>query len=409
MAGAAPREEGRAGHGELYVGLELGLTKWVLCFSGEGKKYRWVTLEGTEACVSKALEEVGKARKKLGLSAKCRVVSCYEAGRHGFSVHRELAVAGIESIVVDSSSIEVPRRLRRNKTDGLDAKSLVRLLMRWAGGESEALRVVRVPTVEQEDERRLQREIRRLKHERTALTNRIKSLLLLVGVRIDKLGSDFPEVLEKARQFDGTALPPYLLADVQHSYERRCLLDQQLHEIKTVRSARLKQIQKAEQADRKAAQVDQKPESYAEQVASLVLHLTRLSGIGDESAWLLATEFFGWREFRNRRQVAGSAGLVPTVQLSCTVQRDGGISKAGNRRVRWMLQEIAWCWLRFQPNSALTVWYNRKFAGGSSRQRRTGAVALARRLAIDLWRYVADGVVPEGALFKHERPQVRAA
>jgi len=394
MARGTSREKAKAATCWLHLGLELGLDKWVLCFSN-GKKFRWITLRNEQASVKRLLEEAGKARKSLGLSGEVRAMCSYEAGRHGFSVHRELVAAGVESQVVDSASIEVPRRKRRNKTDRIDAKALVKLQMRWAGGEKDALRVVRVPTVEQEDERRPEREIHRLKKERTAQTNRIKALLLLAGVRVRKLDKKFAGVLEKARQFDGSPLPPHLLEEVRHSYERRCLAERQMQGLRKARRERLRTASERLQAK-------QEPRSYADRAASGVVGLSRLYGIGAESAWLLMTEFFGWRDFKNRRQVAGSGGLVTTVHLSCTVQQDQGISKAGNPRVRWMLQEIAWSWLRFQPESELTKWYNAKFGAGTSRQRRTGAVALARRLVVDLWKYVAYGVIPKGARLKGE-------
>jgi len=132
----------------------------------------------------------------------------------------------------------------------------------------------------------------------------------------------------------------------------------------------------------------------------LVAQLTRLRAIGAKGAWVLVKEMFGWRTFANRRELAGSLGLVPTPYASGDSQLEQGISKAGNRRVRGLLVELAWGWLRLQPSSALAQWFDRRFASGGKRLRRIGIVALARRLAIALWRYLKNGEIPAGAQLK---------
>jgi len=377
----------------VYLAIELGLDKWVLCFS-DGTRFRLVTLRGAGCCtVANVLAEAEHARRKFRLPPKAKLVCCYEAGRHGFSVQRELAAAGAECLVVDSSSIEVPRRMRRNKTDRIDAHKLVRLLLRYRGGEKEALRVARVPTVEQEDDRRPAREMCRLKKERTALINRMRGLLMLFGVRLGKVKLVY-EVLKKACQYDGSPLPTLLVAEVRRTAERKDLLDAQIAQINKERRARLHRERRAQKKN---------GGRITDRTAHKVLHIMQLCGIGEQGAWLLVTEAFGWRTFSNRRQAGGFTGIVPTVFASCTIERGQGMSKAGNSRVRWMMQELAWCWLRFQPDSKLSRWFDARFGNGSDAQRCIGAGALARRLFVELSRWDEHGIVPEGAVLRHER------
>lgn len=400
MAQAALNEN-RTGKEAVYLGLELGMDKWVLCFY-DGHRQRLVTLMDERACVVELVLAWGKVKKKWHLGADVGLVTCYEAGRHGFWVHRELESQSVKSHVVDSSSIEMARR-RRNKTDKTDAMKLARLLARFERGETNALRVVRVPTVNDEDERRPHREIFRLKKERTGLTNRIKGILFLCGVRLRKINGKFKEWLEGARQVDGSPIPAHLKLDAQHTYERWCLTNKHLDEIKAARNERLRAQRAREQPDKKpkaSKHAHAQPVCANDPVAAMVLRLQELFGIGEESSWLLVAEFFGWRKFKNRRELAGSAGLVPTERTSCSIHYTDGISKAGNPRVRWMMQEIAWGWLKHQPDSALARWYREKFGAGGKRNRKVGGVALARRLLIDLWRYLEQGVVPDGARLK---------
>jgi transposase len=387
MTPAALRKESKPSFETVYVGLELGLDKWVVCFSN-GQKERIVELSTPSvAGLCSALE---KTRDKLHLQQKARVLCCYEAGRHGFSVHRELLSRGVENIVVDSSSIEVPRRARRAKTDKIDARALTRLLIRHTGGEPRVLRAVRIPTREQEDERRPMREYNRLKGEKTGLTNRLKGLLALYGLRIRTFNEGFPGWLREQRLFDGTAVPEQMKAELLRSFERLQLVTRQLRELGRARVSRLREETKALNEDGRGRDA----------IAGLVLQLMQLTGIGDRSAWLLVTEFFSWRCFRNRKQVAAAAGLTPTPYASSTISREQGISKTGNPAIRWLMLQLAWRWLRLQPGSELSKWYEKKYAHAGSRQRRAGIVAIARRLLIDLWRYTTLGVVPEGAKLK---------
>jgi transposase len=366
----------------MYVGLELGLDKWVACFA-DGRTERVRKVES--ATIEGLLGEVEKAKAKLAVSKSCRVMFVQEAGRQGFWIHRALEKAGLESLVVDSSSIEVPRKFRRNKTDKLDARALSRLAIRFDHGEPKALRVCQVPTVEQEDARRPTRERMRLKKERTAQTNRIKALLYLHGRRLQKID----QTMEK--ELESSDLPPNLRGELIRSLQRWSVIDAQLRQLASVKRARIKELKTNPKPGVK------RPRATGAELKEL--HLTLLRGIGPEIASLLTAELFGWRTFRNRRQVGAAAGLVSTIQQSCNVEHHPGISKSGNPRVRWMMLQAAWSWLRFQPQSQLARWYERRFAHGGSRQRRIGIVAVARRLLVDLWKYVEQGVVPEGAEF----------
>jgi transposase len=316
----------------------------------------------------------------MGLARECQVVSCYEAGREGFWLHRFLTAHGIENLVVDSSSIEVSRRRRRAKTDRLDGESLLDLLLRHrAGSRKKVWSVVRVPTVEQEDRRHLHRELQSAKRDRTRLTNRIKGLLANHGLRLD-LKRDVSAQLAALRQWDGSALPPGLRARLAREWERVRVCTTLIERLEAERRELLRQGD--------------------DPTLEKVRQLNLLRGIGTNSAWLYALELFGWREFRNRRQVGAIVGLVPTPHDSGQAEREQGMSKAGNRHVRAMAIEIAWGWLRFQPESVLSKWYQRRFGSGSKRVRKIGIVALARKLIIELWRFLETGVVPEGAQLK---------
>jgi transposase len=357
----------------LYMALELSNQTWKLTL-GDGAKRRqgWVP-----ACeLPKLREALSQAKQRFGLPAATLVVSCYEAGRDGFWLHRQLRSMGIENDVVDSSSIEVNRRKRRAKTDRIDGEHLLTKLVRYHAGERGGWSVVRVPTVAEEDARRLHRELDRLKRERGSHQCRLQALLVTQGIRA-KVDAGFGRRLETLKLWDGSALPEALKGELQREHERLKLLEGQIKALEAQRRERLRP-----------------PSSQAEQQ---VVQLMRLGAIGPASAWLFVMEFFGWRAFRNRREVGALAGLVGTPYNSGDSEQDQGISKAGNHRVRAMAVEIAWLWLRYQPHSALSQWYSRRFAGGGKRLRRVGIVALARRVLVALWRYLEHGVLPQGA------------
>jgi transposase len=379
MAVTTQREECSAtAGGRLLMSMELGRRQWKLGFTaGMGQRPRRRTVS-TDAW-DRLPEEIAAAKTRLRLPADAPVISCYEAGRDGFWIHRYLTSLEIENLVVDSSSIEVNRRARRAKTDRMDVEKLLAMLLRYTGGERTVWRVVRVPTEADEQRRQLHRELVTLKQDRTRVTNRITGLLVTVGVLL-KVNARFGRRLDQLRQWNGQPVPEELRVRLSREWEKVELLTTQIHDLERARRAMVR-------------------ESRDEAVA-LVRRLLELRGIGDNAAWLFVTEFFAWRGFRNRRQVGGSTGLVGTPYQSGALNHEQGISKAGNRRVRAIAVQIAWGWLTHQRQSALTQWYNRRFANGGPVARKIGIVAVARRLVIDLWRYLDAGVIPDGALLK---------
>jgi transposase len=361
----------------LYMAFELGAKEWKLAVTDSRKQARIVTIEAGD--LDRLKNEISRSKARYKLSSECRVLSCYEAGRDGFWLHRFLQNVGVENSVVDSSSIEVNRRQRRAKTDRLDARKLLSMLMRYHGGESKLWSVVRVPSVQDEDARQIHRELEQLKKQQVQHRTRIESLLCTQGVRVP-IGKDFIKRLEQATQYDGKALPIYFIHRIKREYELFSAVHKQILTIETERRNLLK-------------------ESKSERIEK-VRKLQQLCGIGVNGAWLLVMEFFGWRVFANRKQVGNAAGLTGTPYDSGGSGREQGISKAGNRRIRGMMAELAWCWVRFQPDSALSRWFAKRFAHGNSRLRRIGITAVARRLLIELWRFIERGTVPEGAVFK---------
>jgi len=368
-----------ARHDTLHLSLELGEDGWTLSFtSGFGEPVLRRRIRSRDRTA--LLREIDAMKERMGLARECRAVSCYEAGREGFWLHRFLSAHGIENLVVDSSSIEVSRRRRRAKTDRLDGESLLDLLLRHrAGSRKKVWSVVRVPTVEQEDRRHLHRELQSAKRDRTRLTNRIKGLLANHGLTLD-LKKDVPAQLAALRQWDGSALPAGLQARLAREWERVSFCTVLIERLEAERRELLREGD--------------------DPVLEKVRQLNLLRGIGTNSAWLYGMELFGWRQFRNRKEIGAIVGLAPTPHASGMQEREQGMSKAGNRHVRAMAIEIAWGWLRFQPRSELSQWYQRRFGSGSTRLRKIGIVALARKLLIALWRYLETGVVPEGAELK---------
>ena len=362
----------------LFLALELSHSKWKLGSTvGVGRKPRERTIAASD--LGALHEEVSRAKRRFGLEPSARVVSCYEAGREGFWLDRHLRHAGIENIVVDPSSLEVNRRRRRAKTDRLDVGKLLRQLMRWWSGEPRVWGVVRVPSVEAEDQRQLHRELEALKRERTRHTNRMTSLLVTQGIRL-KVSRSFLARLSAVRLWDNSPVPAGLRSRLEREYARWTLVQEQIAELEKQRRSALR--------------------TARDRGAQTARRLYRLRGIGENYAWLASMEVFAWRRFANRRQVGAMAGLTPTPYSSGQIQRDQGIGKDGNRRLRAATVEIAWGWLRFQPDSALSKWFQERYGPGSRRSRRVGIVALARKLLIALWRYLETGVPPAGAVLK---------
>jgi transposase len=359
----------------LYLALELSGNSWKLAFTvGLGQKPRLRTIPARNTAA--LLQEIQKAKARFDLTEDAPVVSCYEAGRDGFWLHRFLVHHGIDNRVVDSASIEVNRRQRRAKSDALDATKLVEMLIRWRNGESRVWSIIHVPTVEDEDRRQRHRELIELKAQRTEHTNRIKGLLAALGLSV-VVDAKLPQRLEGLRQWDGAPLPSNLRERILREFARWQQVDEQVRAL--------------ENQQRRAVRDDTEPD------VELVRRLLNLKGIGPVGAWILVREVFSWRQIKNRRELAALAGLTPTPYSSGESQREQGISKAGNRRVRWILIELAWGWLHYQPESALSRWYQRRFGSGNARARKVGIVALARKLLIALWKYLEHEEVPEGA------------
>ncbi len=378
MRPAATRPHATDVPSTLYLAFELGNTEWKLAMTtrvDQAPLVRTIPARGLTTLET----EIARAKVHVRLPASAPVRSCYEAGRDGFWLHRYLVSRDIANSIVDSSSIEVNRRRRRTKTDRLDACKLVTMLIRATSGEKRVWSVVNVPTLDEEDRRQVHRELLFARRDRGRHTNRIKGLLASQGVPLARI-QELPTHLVTARLWDGTPLPALLCVRLEREWEAVLGYTTRIRALKQERRALLRITD-----DPAIAQVRQ---------------LNHLRGIGIDSAWLYVMEFFAWRQFRNRRQVGGLAGLTDTHYQSGDLQHEQGISKAGNRWVRALAINTAWAWLRFQPKSALARWYQKKFGKGNSRIRKIGIVALARKLLIAFWRYLDTGLIPEGAVLR---------
>lgn len=360
----------------LYMAIELSNGKWLLGFTiGFGQQPRLRNLAARD--LKGLAEEIRQAKERFGLSENARVLSCYEAGRDGFWLHRYLLKRGVTNLIVDSASIEVNRRKRRAKTDRMDVGKLLTMLMRYHQGEKKVWSLVHVPSPEEEDQRQLHRELMALTAERTRHINRIKGLLASQGVVLP-IKADFLFQLETVQLWDGSQLLVGMRSRLEREYERLQIFDQQIRQLQHSRTEALR--------------------TSTTPAMEQIRRLLRLKAIGVNSAWVYVMEFFSWRNFHNRREVGSLAGLTPTPYQSGESAHEQGISKAGDRRIRAMAIEIAWVWLRYQPDSQLSRWYQERFAKGNSRIRRIGIVALARRLLIALWQYLETDVPPQGAI-----------
>jgi transposase len=380
---ATPRiEQNTLPQPTLYLAFELGKNTWKLGFTiGVAQPPRERTIPA--GALDMLQQEITRAKQRFGLPADAGVVSCYEAGRDGFWLHRYLVAQGVTNHVIDSASIEVNRRQRRAKTDRLDVHKLLTMLLRHRAGEKKVWSVVRVPSVAEEDRRQLHRELTTAKQDRTRVLNRMQGLLAGYGVQL-ALQGDVATQLEQAQQWDGSPLPAALLRRLKRAWQQVGFLTTHIQTLEAERRALLRR----------------REDPAVEQVRQLFT----LRGIGVNSAWLYVMEFFAWRDFQTPKQVGALAGLTPTPYQSGQSRRELGIAKAGNRHIRAMAIEIAWAWRRFQPHSALSQWYERRFGAGSARLRKLGIVALARKLLIALWRFLKTGALPEGAVLKGEAP-----
>jgi transposase len=371
---ATTRPEISVSEPTLYVAFELSRKEWKLAMTSGFGVAPWLrtVASGDWRGVERA---VVQGRARFGLSAATRVVSCYEAGRDGFWIHRALVQRGISNHVVDSASIEVNRRARRAKTDRLDALKLVMMLVRFCLGERDVWREVHVPSVVAEAARQVSRERTALTQEQTRLTNQLKGVLATWGTTLPRRRAS--GWWTTVRDWAGAPLPVEVQARLARAEARWALLEEQI-----------------------AALEDQQQAAVATAAPTSALRqLVQLKGIATTSASVLLDEGLVWRAFRNRRQIGGLLGFAPTPYGSGEMEREQGISRAGNKRLQAISIQLAWNWVRWQPLSALTQWYREEFGKGT-RARRIGIVAVARKLVIALWRYVTTGVLPAGAILK---------
>lgn len=367
----------------IFAAIELSKSTWVVAVKLPAiDRISVFQLPGGDIDALIALLE--KARQRIGDHVD--ICTCYEAGYDGFWIHRALKDRGIENSVLDSASIEVNRRSRRVKTDRTDAMSLIRVLTALYRGEHQIARVVRVPSPEEEDRKRLLRSRNNLVRERIRHSNRIAGLLHLQGVRhIDPGHRDWTRLLTGLRTSDGRVFPKQLLREIRREARLLDTVKRMLVEVDAEIAGMIRHADKR----RHPAQRGKTNE--------VALQLARLKGIGAQSAGVLATEVF-YRRFGNRREVASYVGLTPTPYNSGSIARDQGISKAGNRRARAIAIEMAWMWVRHQPDSLLSQWFKSRVGNAAGRVRRIAIVALARKLIVALWRFLEDGLVPEGAV-----------
>lgn len=371
----------------LAVALELSGKAWKIAFH-DGKRekpsIRNVSTHTAAGRLEATVAEIERCKEKWGLPLEVRTVILYEAGQDGCWIQRALSKLGYEVIICDPASIPVERHARRAKTDRLDAIKLVMCLLAWLRGEFDRLHVNQVPSKEDEDERQLARERGVLQKEVLQHRDRILKLLRTVGCWPDDMmdAEDMMSRLEQGelRCHDGAPLPTRLQTRLQHECERMRFVERQFAQLEK-------------------DMVNNLPAPTRERIATL----QRLKAIGSVGATRLVLELF-WRNFDNRRQVGSCVGLAPQPYNSGGSETDQGISKRGNRRVRSLLIELAWLWLRYQPDSKLSKWFAQRTQGQHKRGKRIAIVAVARQLVIGLWRYLEHGVVPEGAVLKAFRP-----
>jgi transposase len=376
----------RTQFGAIFVSLELSRSKWVLTSlsPGNGEKMSQYSLTAGDigGLLARFSDLKRKARERTG--SDYPIVTIHEAGLDGFWVHRVLRNEGIESYVVDAASIATSRRRRRAKTDKIDGEALLRALLAFKRGEPRVCAMVVAPSPEEEDRRRLCRERQTLLDERIVHTNRIKGLLFAQGISdYAPLRRDRRKRLEGLRTGDGRPLPAHLKAQISRELDRLELLLDQIRSVEAEQETLLAVESKAGKAG---------PEAEPPNAVAMLL---AVKGIGEHSAAILWAEGL-CRQFSNRRQVAAYAGLAATPWRSGAVMHEQGLSKAGNPRLRTLMVQLAWLWLRHQPKSALACWFHAR----GERGRKGSIVALARKLLVALWKYVTHGVVIEGAAMK---------
>jgi transposase len=366
----------------IFVSLELSRKTWLITSlsPGAGEKMSKHALEAGDIAglLARFAQLREKARARTGQDYP--IITIQEAGLDGFWIHRVLQSEGIESWVVDAASILVSRRRRRAKTDRIDGETLVRTLLAYKRGEPRVCSMVKAPTPEEEDRRRVCRERKTLTAERVEHINRIKGLLFAQGIGdYEPLRRNRRARLDELKTGDGRPLPAHLKAQISRELDRLEII--------------LAQV-KAVEADR-----DAMLEPVAEQASTPATMIAQLKGIGPEFAGVLWSEGL-FRHFDNRRQLAAYAGLAPTPWKSGKIDHEQGVSKAGNPRLRTTMIQVAWLWLRHQPDSALSLWFLERVQCNGGRLKKTTIVAMARKLLVALWRYATSGVVIEGAVLK---------
>ena len=375
-----------AAHGETVrclFAIELSKQSWVIGFTTplSAKISRRILSGGDWKGLLELIEDV-RARMSREIGRPVEVMSCYEAGYDGFWLHRQLEAHGVRNYVIDPASLQVDRRMRRAKTDRIDTERLLRSLMAYLRGEPKVWSVVQVPSVAAEDARRLHRERDRLISERVQHVNRIKGLCALQGIYdYHPLHPQAMARLEQLRTVQGIALPPRLKSEIKRELHRLTLVVEMIATLEAERDAIVEN------------------EASTHVNAEKIQALHKLKAIGSEFATVLVGEIFH-RDFNNRRQLASYVGYAPSPFQSGNVAHDQGISKAGNRKGRTTGIELAWLWLRYQPDSDLSAWFRARAGTVKGRIRRIAIVALARKLLVALWRYLETGLVPRGAVFK---------
>lgn len=368
--------------GAIFVSLELSRKRWLVTSlsPGSGEKMSRQAIAGGDSAALLALFEQLKQKARQRTGGDFGLVCIQEAGLDGFWLHRVLEAEGVESFVVDPASVAVDRRKRRAKSDKIDGEALLRTLLAWGRGEPRVCSMVRPPSPEAEDRRQPHRERQRLMTERTQHSNRIKGLLFAQGISgYDPLLKSRRTALETLTTGDGRPLPAQLKRQVLRELDRLELVIAQL---------------KAVEAERDALLAEREPQRAPG------ASLTRLKGIAEERAAVIGGELL-WRDFANRRQVGAYSGLVGSPFKSGDTDHEQGLSKAGNRRLRHTMIELAWGWLQHQPGSKLSLWFHSRLGPSPDRKRKKVLIAaLARKLLIALWRFETQGVIPEGAVFK---------
>lgn len=366
----------------IYVAIELSASSWLVAARLLGiKKVRIDRLESgdTMGLLNIIADLRSQGSTKLGMTAD--LACCFEAGRDGFWLHRWLTVNGVTAYVLEPTSILVNRRARRAKTDRLDAEGMLRVLANWLDGDRQVCSMVVVPTPEEEDAKRPHREREHLVQDKQRIENRIKALLFTQGIRGRPSLRSWARDVAELRTGDGRALQPKLLAELDRLRRRLVFVLELIRELETDRASSLEEA-KTDNA-----------------IAGKIVALQGIRGIGDNFAAVLTHEVF-YRSFGNRRQLASYVGITPMPYQSGGMDRDRSISRAGNPRARTTMIQLAWLWLRYQPDSALAMWFRERVGTLQGRTRRISIVAMARKLLIALWRYVETGVVPEGVVLR---------